>query len=71
MRVRLVLSSDDRANVTGCVRFYGVSVLGLLFDSDASALLCTFLFEAVNFTQICLFVFPRQISDDSRLYSGL
>jgi hypothetical protein len=24
VRVRLVLSSDDRSNVTGCVRFYGL-----------------------------------------------
>jgi hypothetical protein len=37
-------------------------------DSDPSSL-CTFLFEAVNFPQISLFVFPRQIFDHSRLYS--
>ena len=51
VRARLVLSSDDRSNVTGCVRVYGLSGdAGVLFDFE-SAILCNFLFEAVNFEE--------------------
>ena len=52
MRARLVLSSDVRACVTGCVRVYGLSGVGVSASLFDSALLCTFLLEAVNFVPL-------------------